>query len=740
MATRVAFRTCPLCEATCGLRIETENGHVTGIRGDAEDPFSKGFICPKGSTLGALHDDPDRLRQPLVRRNGVHEEVSWEEAFAEVERRLTTVLATHGRDAVAVYAGNPNAHNFANTLAIRPLVKALGTKNVYTASTVDQMPKHVSCGLVFGHPLAIPVPDIDRTDFLLVLGANPLESNGSLATAPDWPGRLTAIRARGGRVVVVDPRRTRTAERADLHVPIRPGTDAALLAGIAQTLFAEGLVTPGRLTELTRGIDDVGRAVAGFTPERVSSLTGVPAELAISLARELAAAPTAAVYGRMGTHTTVYGTLAAWLVDVLNVLTGNLDRPGGSMFPHAAHERPARTTRAFRTGRWHSRVRELPEMMGELPVATLADEIDTPGTGQVRALLTIAGNPALTTPDSGRLESLLAGLELMISIDPYLNATTRHADVILPPPSVLEKSHYDLAFTALSVRDVAHFSPPVFERATGTPSEFEILVRLAAIAAGLGADADSDALAEAALATRIAEAVADPASPIHGRAPDEITDALGDRPAEERLLDLLLRTGHRGDAFGARPDGLSLAVLEESPHGIDFGPLGPRLPDALATESGLVELAPPQLVADLARLDRALDAAATGGMVLVGRRQLRTANSWTQNVPVLVRGKDSCIAQLHPDDAGRLGLVDGATARVSSAAGSIDVPVELTDAVMPGVVCIPYGWGHGLPGTRQAVAAGHAGVNVNILTDASVLDPVSGNAVLNGIPVTVEPA
>ena len=740
MATRVAFRTCPLCEATCGLRIETENGHVTGIRGDAEDPFSKGFICPKGSTLGALHDDPDRLRQPLVRRNGVHEEVSWEEAFAEVERRLTTVLATHGRDAVAVYAGNPNAHNFANTLAIRPLVKALGTKNVYSASTVDQMPKHVSCGLVFGHPLAIPVPDIDRTDFLLVLGANPLESNGSLATAPDWPGRLTAIRARGGRVVVVDPRRTRTAERADLHVPIRPGTDAALLAGIAQTLFAEGLVTPGRLTELTRGIDDVGRAVAGFTPERVSSLTGVPAELAISLARELAAAPTAAVYGRMGTHTTVYGTLAAWLVDVLNVLTGNLDRPGGSMFPHAAHERPARTTRAFRTGRWHSRVRELPEMMGELPVATLADEIDTPGTGQVRALLTIAGNPALTTPDSGRLESLLAGLELMICIDPYLNATTRHADVILPPPSVLEKSHYDLAFTALSVRDVAHFSPPVFERATGTPSEFEILVRLAAIAAGLGADADSDALAEAALATRIAEAVANPASPIHGRAPDEITDALGDRPAEERLLDLLLRTGHRGDAFGARPDGLSLAVLEESPHGIDFGPLGPRLPDALATESGLVELAPPQLVADLARLDRALDAAATGGMVLVGRRQLRTANSWTQNVPVLVRGKDSCIAQLHPDDAGRLGLVDGATARVSSAAGSIDVPVELTDAVMPGVVCIPYGWGHGLPGTRQAVAAGHAGVNVNILTDAFLLDPVSGNAVLNGIPVTVEPA
>lgn len=739
MANRVAFRTCPLCEATCGLRLEVEDGYVTRIRGDEEDPFSKGFICPKGSTLGALHDDPDRLRTPLVRRDGTHEEVSWEEAFAEIERRLGEVVATHGSDAVAVYSGNPNAHNFANTLAIRPLIKALRTRNVYSASTVDQMPKHVACGLVFGHPLAIPVPDIDRTDFLLLLGANPLESNGSLATAPDWPGRLEAIRRRGGRVIVVDPRRTRTAERADLYVPIRPGTDAALLAGITRVLFDEGLGTPGRLAGLTAGIDEVAQAVSGFTPERVASFTGVPEATVLLLARDLAAAPTAAVYGRIGTHTSAYGTLAAWLVDVLNVLTGNLDRPGGAMFPHAAHERPRRPPRAFCTGRWYSRVRGLPEALGELPVATLADEIETPGTGQVRALLTIAGNPALTTPDAGRLARLLEGLELMISVDPYLNATTRHADVILPPPSVLQKSHYDLAFTSLSVRDVAHFSPPVFEREPGAPSEFEILARLAAIAAGLGADADPTALATAALAARIAEAVDDPESPIHGRDPDEIADALGDRPIEEKLLDLMLRTGHRGDAFGKRPDGLSLELLERHPHGIDFGPLGIRLPDALATESGKIELAPPSLLDDVSRLERALAATAAGGMVLVGRRQLRRANSWTHNVHVLVRGKDTCVAELHPDDAARLGLVDGATATVSSTAGSIDIPVELTDALMPGVVCIPYGWGHGLPGTRQAVAASHAGVNVNILTDASMIDPLSGNAVLNGIPVTIAP-
>ena len=639
MTTRLAFRTCPLCEATCGLRLEVADGRVTRIQGDADDPFSHGFICPKGSTLGALHDDPDRLRVPLARRGGRHQEVSWQEAFAEVERRLGEIVTAHGSDAVAVYIGNPNAHNFANTLAIRPLAKALRTKNVYSASTVDQMPKHVACGLVFGHPLAIPVPDVDRTSFLLLLGANPMESNGSLATAPDWPGRLDAIRRRGGRVVVVDPRRTRTAARSDVHVPIRPGTDAALLAGIARVLLTEGLASPGRLANLTTGIEHVAQAVAGFTLDRVAAFTGVPAETVLVLARDLAAAPTAAVYGRIGTHTTAYGTLAAWLVDVLNVLTGNLDRPGGAMFPHAAHEPPRRSPRAFRTGRWHSRVRGLPEVLGELPVATLADEIETPGPGQVRALITIAGNPALTTPDAGRLDAALAELELLVCVDPYLNATARHAHVVLPPPSALQRSHYDLAFTALSVRNVADFSPAVLDREPGCPSEFEILVRLTAIGAGLGADTDPVALAEATLAGRVAEAVGDPASPVHGRDADEIVAALGDRPAEERILDFMLRTGHRGDAFGANPNGLSLAVLERHPHGLDLGPLVPRLPDALATESGLIELAPAPLLVDLVRLEQALERAVPGGMSLVGRRQLRTANSWTHNVVVLVRGK-----------------------------------------------------------------------------------------------------
>lgn len=737
---RIAYRTCPLCEATCGLQIELEGDTVRRIRGDRDDPFSRGYICPKGSTLGRLHDDPDRLRAPLVRRDGGLVETGWDEAFAEVERLLGAARAAHGDDAVAVYAGNPNAHNYGSTLALRPLVKALGTRNVFTASTVDQMPKHVSCGLVFGHPLLIPVPDLDRTDFLLLLGANPLESNGSLATAPDWPGRLAALRDRGGRLVVVDPRRTRTAELADLHVPVRPGTDAVLLAGLARALVESGLVAPGRLEGLVEGADRLAGALRGFTPERVAVWTGVPAAVVEQLARDLAAAPSAAVYGRLGTHAARFGTLAAWLVDALNVLTGNLDRPGGAMFPHAAHEPPRRSSRPFRTGRWRSRVRGLPEVMGELPVATLADEIVTPGDGQVRALVTIAGNPVLTTPDAGRLDAALAGLDALVCVDPYVNATTRHAHVILPPPSVLERSHYDLAFTALSVRNVADFSPRAIDPGPGRPSEFEILVRLTAIAAGFGAGADPAVLAEAALAQQVGRAVSREGSPVHGRDPDELLALLGDRPAEERILDLLLRTGHRGDGFGAVPGGLSLAVLEAHPHGLDLGPLEPRLPEALATESGRVELAPEPLLAELGRLARLVESdPPADGLVLVGRRQARTANSWTHNVEVLVRGRDACTVQVSAADAERLGLADGATAAVTSRVGRIELPVEVTDAVMPGVVSIPYGWGHGLPGVRQAIAAAHPGANVNVLTDASDLDGISGTAVLNGIPVMLAP-
>lgn len=738
MTSRTAFRTCPLCEATCGLEIEIEDEKVKRIRGDRDDPFSKGFICPKGSTLKQLHEDPDRLRSPMVRRGTEWLPVSWPEAYAEIERRLLPIIDEHGPDAVALYIGNPVAHNFHANLVVRTLAKALRTKNVFSASTVDQMPKQVACAHLFGGGLLVPVPDLDRTDYLLILGANPYESNGSLATAPDWPGRLEAIRARGGRVVVVDPRRSKTASNADQWVPIRPGTDAALLLSMIQVLFEYDLIRPGRLAELTNGIDEVRQVVAPFRPEAVEAFTGVPAGTIEELVRELAEAPSAAVYGRIGTHTVTFGTLAAWAVDVLNLLTGNLDRPGGAMFPMAAAMGRRKKARQFVSGRWRSRVRDLPEFFGELPVATLVDEIETPGQGQVQALVTIAGNPVLTIPDSERVDAALGSLEFMVAVDPYLNETTRHADVVLPPPSALEKSHFDIYFQAYSLRNYVKYSPAVFE--TDHPTEFEILGRLAALVSRLGVEIEADVLTDLATATLVQEAVADPLSPIHGRDPGDIIAALVNWRGPEKILDLLIRNGSRGDAFGGVADGLTLARLEAEQHGIDFGPLEPRLPELLATPSGKVELAPAPIIADLPRLEAAMRAGTNGELLLVGRRQLRSNNSWLHNVEVMMKGKDRCTLQVHVDDAHRLGLKDGGMATVTSRVGKLEATVEVTDSIMAGVVSLPYGWGHDRAGARLSVASRYPGVNSNILTDSEPLDPLSGNAVLNAIPVAVAPA
>ena len=708
-----AFVTCPLCEATCGLEVTIDGEAVTAVRGDADDVFSAGFICPKGGSLGALHHDPDRLRAPLVRRGGELQQVGWDEAFAEVDRLLAPILAEHGRDAVGVYLGNPSAHNLSAQLYGRVLLKALGTRNIFSASTVDQMPKHISAGHMFGGPLTIPVPDLDRTMYLLVLGANPLASNGSLMTAADARGRLRRIRERGGKIVVVDPRRSRTAENADEHHFIRPGMDALFLFALVHVLFEEGLVDPG---EHLAGVDAVAELAEPFTPEAVAGATGIASDTTTRIARELAAAPCAAVYGRIGTTTALYGTLTSWLVDVVNALTGNLDREGGAMFPLAAagqsNAAPGQP-RAFATGRWTSRVRGLPEVLGELPVATLADEIETPGEGRVRALITLAGNPCVSTPNAGRLSAALPGLDAMISLDVYVNETTRHADVILPGPTPLERAHYDLVLYQLAVRNVANWTPAVLD--TDVPQEWETLLRLAGIAAGQGPACDVAALDEL-VATEAAR-----------RAGLDVAVA-GERVGPERLLDLQLRAG---------PYELTLADLEASPHGVDLGPLRPRLPGALRTPSGKVELAPEPIVADVPRLREELGRHVNGGMVLIGRRQLRSNNSWMHNLLPLVKGKDRCTAWIHPDDAERHGLVDGALASVRSRAGEVEIPVEVTPDVMPGVISIPHGWGHDVDGVRLRVAVAHPGVNSNVLADETLIDPLSGNAVLNGIPVEV---
>ncbi|MDQ0990026.1 molybdopterin oxidoreductase family protein [Streptomyces sp. V3I7] len=749
--SRTALRICPLCEATCGLTLTVEGTRVTGARGDRDDVFSKGFICPKGAVFGAVDGDTDRLRAPLVRKDGELREATWEEAFDAVAAGLRAVVERCGADSVGVVLGNPNVHTVAGGLYPTVLLGALRTRSLFTASTLDQMPKHVSSGLLYGDANAIPVPDLDRTDHLLLIGANPLESNGSLCTAPDFPGKLKALRTRGGTLTVIDPRRTRTARLADRHIAIRPGTDALLLAAMTYVLFEEGLADLGDLAPHVQDLEELREAVRDFTPEAVAEGCDVPADVTRALVRDLAAAPTAAVYARIGTCTVPHGTLASWLVDVLNILTGNLDRPGGALFPQAATDRtprPAGAGHGFALGRWHSRVSRHPEAKGELPLAALAEEIDTAtDAGEpVRAVITVAANPVLSAPDGNRLDKALESLDFMVSVDPYLNETSRHAHVVLPPPPPSQSPHHDFAFNTLAVRNQVRYTRPAVPLEAGRMAESEILARLILAASDWGLPCSSEAeslgkhgaepaaVDQMVIDQTLGKAVADAHSPVHGRDPQELAAELTGDNGPERRLDMMLRLGPYGDGFGADPDGLSLEKLLAHPHGIDLGPLRPRLPQPLKTRSGKVELLPRPIAEDLPRLRAAL-ADRPAGLVLVGRRHLRSNNSWMHNVPALTGGTNRCTLHIHPDDADRLGVRDGGQVRVKGAGGEVVAPAEVTDAVRPGVVSLPHGWGHDRPGTRLTHAAADPGVNVNQLLDGTLLDPLSGNAVLNGVPV-----
>ena len=747
-AQRTAYRTCPLCEATCGLEITVGPGEqIVRIRGDKDDVFSHGFICPKGSTLKQLHEDADRLRKPLVKRNGEHVEVEWDEAWRLVAEGFSSVIERHGRGSLAVYGGNPGAHNLGSMIFNSVVYRSTGSHQKFSASTVDQIPKHVAGGYMFGTAQSIPVPDLDHTDYLVLLGANPYASNGSLCTAPDFPGRIEAIRARGGKVVTIDPRRTKTAENSDQWIAVRPGTDGLLIAAIINVLFEENLtrVEP-RIAALTNGVDELREAVAHHTPESVERATGIAAGVIRTLAREIAAAPSAAVYGRIGVNAVEFGTLNAWLIDALNVLTGNIDRRGGAMFTlpavgSATTRGQAGKGKGFSIGRGHSRVSNKPEAMGEYPVAILAEEITTPGDGQIRGFVCLSGNPVLSTPHSKQLDDALSQLEFMVSVDIYLNETSRHADVILPAPSALQKEHYDLSLYTFAVRNVANFSDRVLPLEDGQPDEWEILAKLGGILQGLGPDVSVDAIDDAMLRQAIGAAVGSPGSPVSGRDPEEIFELLstGGRRGPARHLDLMLQTGPYGAGFGTNPDGLSLQKLLYNPHGVDLGALEPRIPEMLRTATGRIELAPRLFLDELRRLADKKTEFENEGMVLVGRRELKSNNSWMHNMRVLMKGSLSCTLHVHPDDAARLGITDGASARVTSRVGEVTVPVTLTDAVRPGVVSLPHGWGHNVRGTRLGVAAEKPGVNSNVLTDDKVLDPLSGNAALNAIPVTVSP-
>lgn len=728
-------RICPLCEACCGLEIKVRDQKVISIRGHAQDVFSEGYICPKGVALKDLHEDPDRLRTPLIKRDGVFVQASWDEAFAEIERRLPPLIAAHGRDATAVAVGNPSAHKIGLLTYFGKLARALGTRNVFSASTLDQMPKQLASGLMFGHWLSIAVPDIARTDLLLVLGANPLASNGSMWTVPDFKGKAKAMQARGGKLVVIDPRRTETAAVADAHHFIRPGADVFLLAAMVQTLFAEKLVRLGTVADWVQGVEAVEQAVAAFTPEVVAERCGMDAATIRQLARDLATTARAAVYARIGTCTQEYGTLASWLVDVLNVLTGHIDVPGGAMFPKSAAF-GANTSgkpgigKGVVTGRHSARVSGAPEVYGELPITCLAEEIETPGTGQVRALFTVATNPVLSSPNGPRLAAALDKLDFMVSMDIYLNETTRHADVILPGVSPLEDFHYDVAFPQLSWRNHARYSPPILSREADQPEEWQTMLKLAAIVRGQGASVDANALDDAQFA--------EDAQRMFGDQAQAVIEATRGLRGPHRTLEVALRTGPYGDGFGTRPEGLTLAkvMASNAAGGIDLGELKARVPEMLRTPSGKIELAPPSLLADMQRPAADL-ARPAPELMIIGRRDVRTNNSWMHNLPVLAKGPFRCTALVHPVDAKRLNLQDGAMAHIANGPRSLQAQVQISDEMMPGVVSLPHGWGHNLPGTQLHLAAQRPGANLNALLDDQLRDPMSGNAVLGGVAITM---
>lgn len=702
MTKSLHHRACHLCEVICGLSIETATQldgtvQIRSIKGDPHDTFSRGHICPKAVALQDIQNDPDRIRQPMRRIGREWQAIDWDAAFALVAERLSAIQTEHGQNAVAVYQGNPSVHNYGLMTHSNYFLGLLKTRNRYSATSVDQLPHHLTSHLMYGHGLLIPIPDIDHTDFMLILGGNPLASNGSIMTVPDVEKRLKAIQKRGGKLVVIDPRRSETAAIADQHIFIRPGQDAALLLAVLNTLFEESL---GRSSHLPiDGLDEVRQAMAGFTAEATSPLCGVSAEVIRQLARDFAAAESAVCYGRMGVSTQAFGTLCQWLVQLINLVTGNLDRVGGVLCTEPAVDIVA-TTSGGHFNRWQSRVSALPEYGGELPISALAEEMLTPGEGQVRALVTVAGNPVLSTPNGRQLEQALDGLEFMLSLDFYINETTRYADLILPPTGPLEHDHYDTTFNMFAVRNVTRFNEAVLDKPVGALHDWEIFVGLAqAFAAKTGA-------------------------------------SLKASMPPEQMIDMGLRFGTYGDKS---PHKLSLATLREHPHGLDLGARKPNLAARLKTPNQRIQAAAPLIMADLARFAEQ-PVAGEGELLLIGRRHVRSNNSWMHNYHRLVKGKPRHQLLMHPDDLQQRGLADGQRVRVRSRVGMIEVEVAASDEMMTGVVSLPHGWGHARPSVQMGIATAQLGTSANDLTDERYLDKLSGNAALNGVPVRVEAA
>ena len=719
------YHACNLCEAICGLEFTLEDGEIISIKGDKKDPLSKGHICPKAIALQDLYNDLDRLRMPVKKTSEGWQQISWDEAFDTVTNKIKSIQKQHGKNAVGVYQGNPTVHNVEAMIFASTFVRSIRTSNHFSATSVDQLPEQLVSLLMFGHSLLIPLPDLDRTDFVIIIGANPVVSNGSLMTAPGVKKRLKKIQQRDGKVVVIDPRRTETASMADEHLFIKPGTDALLLLAMLQVLFAENLQTLGSVAAYCKDMEKIRELVKDYPPEKVADITGINTEQIRQLVKDFCQAKSATCYGRIGVSTHEYGTLTQWLIVVFNVLSGNLDFPGGTMFSQPAFDFLARkkskksTTKSNskpqqkkRTGfaDKFSRVRKLPDFNGEFPVVTLAEEILTEGEGQIKALITNAGNPVLSTPNAQKLDKALQELDFMACIDFYINETTRHADIIIPPPSPLERPQYDIVFHTLAIQNTSRFSGALFKPDKGSLTDTEIFLELA------------HRMQKPTLGSKII-----------GRMKTELFKKLG----AEWVINHQLKKGPYGKSHQ-----LNLKKLKKQPHGIDLGPLQPCLPDRLFTEDKMIHLAPEVCVKDLKRLSQQFLQQPQSeenefDLLLIGRRDPRTNNSWLHNSYRLVKGKPRCLAFVHPDDAAKREITDGATILVKSRVGEISIAVAVTEEMMPGVISIPHGWGHQLEGVKLSIAEQHAGVNTNILTDELFIDKVSGNAALNGVPVSI---
>lgn len=725
--TRTVRRVCPFCEGMCGIAVSVQGDQVIDVRPDFDNAWSRGHVCPKGIMVGKVHHDPDRLHKPVARDGADWRELEWEEAFELARRLVGRVLPEYGHASIAGYIGNMSAKGFGSSRYVGRLFKLSRIPNIYSSSLTDQHPKNVVCHLMYGAMWRIPIPDIDRTDLFVIMGANPAASKGSIFSHRDVMGAIRDLRARGGRVIVIDPVNTATAKKADQWIAIRPGSDAALLLAVANVLFAEGLVAPAHLEPILNGLDEVRAIAARFPPERVAEFCGVDAQVIRNLALDIGRAERAAVYGRIGLCTQSFGTLSSWLVEVLSILTGNLDREGGTMWAtqladHQDITAPYSTNIPLVTG--HSRVSGAPAYLGQLPIACLAEEIDTPGEGKLRGLLTFGANPVISGPGTERLAAALPQLDFMISIDNYINETTRFADLIIPAPSILEQPHWDLYAWPFALKSGGHYSPAVFSN-SDRPEEWEVLTRLGTILAG---DAECDL---ARLDDEYFAGMCDIRGVDHATA-----FAASPDPGPERILDLAIRSGPFGDHYGKRPGGLTLADFKADSRGKIVGDAVPVGAGVLNTESGRIEMGHPHFCGDVDRLERALDAAAPA-LQLVSRRHLTSLNSWMHNIDPLVRGRNRCTLYIHPQDAAATGVADGDLVDVTSASGSITVPVEVVSDIRPGVVSLPHGWGHDARDTRLRVARLHPGANSNVLSPRDLRDEASGNAVFNGIAVSV---